>query len=532
MLVFRDVTGRREGQEATVSLRTLIDGMADGVIACDADGKFLFWNNAATELMRMGSAEVPPQRWSAHYGVFLPDRHTPFPAYQLPLVRAIRGESVDGVEMFVRHAGHPQGVYLNASGRPLTDPDGRRVGGLVVFRDVTADKAIHEQLVISDRMASVGTLAAGVAHEINNPLAAVMGNLDVARLEAAALAERAGATAGLDDLRACLDDAHDGAQRVRLIVRDLKLFSRAQEERMVRVDLGRVLDSALRLAANEIRHRAQLHSDVGVVPWVDGNESRLCQVFLNLIVNAAQAIEEGRAQHNEIRVVTRTDPDGAAVVEIGDTGAGMTPEVIGRVFTPFFTTKPVGVGTGLGLAICQRIVAAHGGRIEIESEVGRGTTVRVWLPAGVAPAAIVAPATSTPPSPRRGRVLVVDDDPMVATVVARALRAEHEVVVTHHAEDAVELIRSGQRYDVILSDVMMPQMTGPELHAELRQLAPEQAECIIFLTGGAFTPGTSAFVDATANACIAKPFDVHELRTLVNERVAGSRRPFGALATP
>jgi len=218
------------------------------------------------------------------------------------------------------------------------------------LRDVTlrAERCkLQEQLLVSDRMASVGTLAAGVAHEINNPLAVVLANLEMATRSVSELAKR---MALPDDLEESLKDATDCAERIRDIVRDLKIFSRAEDDRRAPVDTRRVLESTLRMAWNEIRHRARLVKLYGAVPPVEANESRLGQVFLNLIVNAAQAIPEGHAEANEIRVATRLGPTGGVVVEIADSGCGMPPEVLRRIFTPFYTTKPVGV-----YAACQLI---------------------------------------------------------------------------------------------------------------------------------------------------------------------------------
>jgi CheY-like chemotaxis protein/two-component sensor histidine kinase len=310
---------------------------------------------------------------------------------------------------------------------------------------------------------------------------------------------------------------------VRKIARDLRIFSRSEEDVRTVVDIERVLESALRMAWNEVRHRAQLVRDFRPVPPVEANESRLGQVFLNLVMNAAQAIAEGAADRNHIRVGTREDARGWVLVEISDTGAGMAPEVLEQLFTPFFTTKPVGVGTGLGLAICQRLVGAIGGEITVESALGRGTTFRVFLPPARAEAGEVArrtgPVPEVEPARRRGRVLVIDDEVMVAAAVRRAIEGEHDVATLNSAVDALQRITGGERFDVILCDLMMPVMTGMDLHAELSRLEPGQAAQMIFLTGGAFTAKARAFLDQVPNPRLEKPFDLANLRVLVNERI-------------
>jgi len=378
-------------------------------------------------------------------------------------------------------------------------------------------RKMEEQLTISDRMASLGTLAAGVAHEINNPLAAVCTNLELAVRDVALLAKRLGPIAELRELEGEVQDAVTAAERMRNIVRDLRVFSRSEEDRRYALDLHRVLDSALRMALNEIRHRARVVKDYGEIAPVLGTESRLGQVFLNLIVNAAQAIAEGRADANEIRIRTRLER-GRVVVEISDTGPGIPEETLSKLFTPFFTTKQNGVGTGLGLVICQRILAAFGGDIGVRSAVGQGTVARVTLP--VAQAERSAP-DSVAPAPltrtRRGRILVVDDEELIRRLNSRVLGIEHEVVMVETGREALARIQAGERFDVVVTDLMMPVMTGMELHAELARYSPHHAERMLFLTGGAFTSQARSFLSKISNPRLEKPFDPQKLRALVNE---------------
>jgi CheY-like chemotaxis protein/anti-sigma regulatory factor (Ser/Thr protein kinase) len=274
------------------------------------------------------------------------------------------------------------------------------------------------------------------------------------------------------------------------------------------------------MAWNELRHRVRLVKTYGKVAPVEASESRLGQVFLNLVVNAAQAIPEGRIDANEIRISTRTGDDGRVIVEIADTGPGIPPNVLKQLFTPFFTTKPVGVGTGLGLSICERIVTGFGGTIEVESELGKGTVFRVALLAARSTETQEAPEpTRSSSATRRGRILVVDDEPAIAKAVQRTLSREHEVVVLESAVTALERIRAGERFDVILCDLMMPRMTGMDLHAALLQDEPSQSAAMIFLTGGAFTPHARKFLDEAPNLRMEKPFETMHLRAMVNDRI-------------
>ncbi|HZJ62799.1 MAG TPA: ATP-binding protein, partial [Kofleriaceae bacterium] len=397
--------------------------------------------------------------------------------------------------------------------------NGKVTGAVLVSRDVSDKKQTEMHLMLSDRMASVGTLAAGVAHEINNPLASVIANLDMALQDIVALAE----TAKLPpDLSEELKDARVAADRVREIVRDLKIFSRGEEDRHGPVDVEHVLESTLRMAWNELRHRAKLVKNYAKVPNVDAHESRLGQVFLNLIINAAHAIPAGNYEANEIRISTSIDPGGTrVVVDIADTGTGIPLDVRPRLFTPFFSTKPVGVGTGLGLAISHRIITQFGGTITYDTEVGKGTEFHIALPiaGGAAMPHTTQKIWTRTPAVRRGNVLVIDDEESLAQAIRRFLSVEHNVTAVYRARDALDLLELGTRYDVILCDLMMPQITGMELHTEIVRIDPQQATRIVFLTGGAFTPSARDFLVGATNRRIEKPFDLKEVRRLVNELI-------------
>jgi len=415
---------------------------------------------------------------------------------------------------------------------------------VAVARDVTERRQLAAKMMQMDRMIAIGTLAAGVAHEINNPLAYVVANLDfvarefpgvtaAARRLAAALTQEhdlipvdpavldsANAPRRLEELHQALDEAREGASRIRNIVRDLKTFSRVEDDQREPVALQRVIESAVNMAWNEIRHRARLVKDYGPVPPVEASESRLGQVFLNLLVNAAQAIPEGRVEHNEIRVVTLTDGAGRALIEVRDTGSGIPPEAVERIFDPFFTTKPVGQGTGLGLSICQTIVQGLGGELTVKSEVGKGTTFQVVLPAAPMNDTEQRPIWAKSPTPapgRRGNILIVDDEPMIGRALLRILAPDHDVVVVTRGREAVERLERGERYDVILCDLMMPEMTGMDLHAGLSLRFSECAARMVFLTGGVFTPQARDFLDTVPNQRIEKPFSAQSIRALVRE---------------
>jgi PAS domain S-box-containing protein len=257
--------------------------------------------------------------------------------------------------------------FVNLLGDPA-------IGGVVcTFRDVTDRKKLEARLLASDRMVSIGSLASGIAHEINNPLSYATANLDF-------LLEELQPAAG-SQVNEALRDAREGLLRVSGIVRGLRAFSRTDDERSVPLDISAVLDSSFGLAGNELQRRARVIKEYAPdLPQVLGNEAKLGQVFVNLLVNAAEAIQPGDASGNEIRV-RATAADGQVTVEVKDTGRGIAPEHGAQIFDPFYTTKDIGKGMGLGLFVCQNIVASQGGSITFESELGKGTTFRVSLPA-------------------------------------------------------------------------------------------------------------------------------------------------------
>ncbi|MFZ5470002.1 MAG: ATP-binding protein [Myxococcota bacterium] len=388
---------------------------------------------------------------------------------------------------------------------------------ILFARDVTERKQTQARLLLADRLTSVGTLAAGVAHEINNPLCAVMLNLEFLGEQVRDLAQTHPSEL-TKSFAEVVSQAWQGAERVSHIVHDLKTLSRADEETRGPVNVNKVLESTIKMVWNQIKHSAQVIKSYGVVPLVDANESRLGQVFLNLLVNAAQAMPEGRARENRIHVVSRVDDLERVVVEVRDTGAGIPEEVRARIFEPFFTTKPVGVGTGLGLSICHGILKSFGGEISVESEVGKGTTFFVILPRSTE-TVVSKESAAYSPAPRRGRILIVDDEQIVATSLARLLRSEHEVEAVRSGKAALELLSADASFDVILCDLMMPDMTGMDLHEELLHHRPDLAPRMIFVSGGAFTERAKAFLDQIANPCLDKPLDGSALRSLINQRL-------------
>jgi len=373
---------RQQARESEDRVRLLLDSTVEAICGLDLDGLVTFCNPAAVRILGLAAPEQLLGR--SFYGMArLPDAGKALPAVwseaavhtYARLEQELQLRRGDGSLVAVQHSA---AAMLR---------QGKLVGRVVTFLDITERKRAEEalrksqaQLRMADRLATVGTLSAGVAHEINNPLAYTLANLAFVR---DALRRLPDSLPGVDvpELRASIAEANEGAERVRRIVKDMKVLSRMDDDRIGVVDVEAALDASLNMAIHELRHRAQVVKDYGRVPLVRCNEGRLVQVFLNLLVNASQAIAGNAPERNEVRLATCIDGRGQIAVEISDTGMGIPEEVLPRIFDPFFTTKPVGVGTGLGLSICHSLITAMGGAIEVASKVGVGTRFLIVLPA-------------------------------------------------------------------------------------------------------------------------------------------------------
>lgn len=389
-------------------------------------------------------------------------------------------------------------------------------GHFCFVRDLTRQKLVEGRLASAAAITAVGSLATGLAHEINNPLAVVLANVEEASRVTADLEGAVSDSAKADfiELRAMLDEALSASQRVQFIVRDLRAFACA-DDRRGRVDINAVIESCCNIAFAEIRHRARLVKDLKAVVPVLGSEAKLAQVFLNLLVNAAHAMPEGDVERNEIRITTKQQGRAAIVVEVSDTGSGIAAGNVGQVFDPFFTTKPR--RPGMGLAICQATVTAHGGEISIRPRDGGGTVIHVVLPTLEAEIAENPLGTSTEGAAHQRRVLVVDDDPLVLRSLTRVLARDFEVASARNGREALDLVRAGGTFDAMLCDLMMPELSGIELHELLERDDPELAKRTVFLTGGAFTGRAQTFLEAVGQPHLEKPVDLKTVRELLME---------------
>ena len=404
----------------------------------------------------------------------------------------------------------------------------------------------------ADRLAALGQLAAGVAHEINNPATYLIANLlamkqYTEKLEGVFRALRqpsalldADAQEVIDTLLAdervddvlaelgsMLEDDLGGMERIRDITSQLKSFSRIERDDAEWVQVNDVVMVACKMAGVEISHRAELVLDLGDIPPIAAHRGKLAQVILNLLINAAQSIEEGAVELN--RVTVRTWHEGDQVfVTIEDTGTGMSGERKRRIFEPFFTTKSRDVGTGLGLTLCAEIVRQHGGNIAVRSEVGEGTCFELILPRDTGLLAVPSGAAPRAGSNgdqeqvrasgfQRARVLVVDDDHLVRSVLVHMLRPDHDVVEASGGNQALELLERDDDFDVILCDLMMPDGDGVMLYEALNRVAPRLRSRTVFLSGGAFTSRARDFIRNRSLKIISKPISKDELVAAVDD---------------
>lgn len=491
VLTFVDITPRKRAEAALQKseelLRSVVESTPITIATADREGRILFLSNAPRP--------VPPGTLA--WARLLPEEHA---IARCAFERAMATESPALFE-----ARGESGRRWRVQVGPRYER-GAVIGVTFVAWDITEQHALESRVAIADRMASIGTLAASVAHEINNPLTYVLANVEAVAREAAAR----GDAASVERLEAALE----GIARIRCVVSDLGTFAHADADRRQLLDLHVVLETALRMAQTETRYRARIVRELGPVPLVLASEARLGQVFLNLIVNAAQSLPEGAAKEHEIVLVTSTDDAGRAVVEIRDTGVGIPAALMHRIFDPFVTTKPRGVGTGLGLYICRNVVTGLGGDVALSSREGVGTTVRVVLPRAETTLGVLPQRPSHERLRARPlRVLVADDEPLVAEMLRSALDG-HDVDVVHSGREAIERLLASD-YDVAFCDLIMPDQTGMDVFERVRAARPGREQSIVFITGGPFTSRASEFLSSVDAMVLQKPFTPAEVRSVL-----------------
>jgi len=513
VVTFLDITARRlteqKLRDSEALLSSIVDSVPGFLLTMDLTGRILFLNRRGP-----GIAQHDLEGHLLSEFCQQADRER----LQVALELCISSQSAQTLEL----RANPSiggGLYRSVLAPRLQG--GKVVGTTFHASDITQQREMEGRLMLSDRLAAIGTLAAGVAHEVNNPLTFIMAHID-------SLQRDIGTTSASASRR--LSEILDGAERIRDVVRDLTSFAHRDDGAAVPVQLSNTLDRSLRMAQTEIRHRAHVVRNYGDVPAVRGRPGRIGQVFLNILINAAHAIPLGHAPENQIRISTRLLDGDLVRTSIQDTGAGIPQHLIGGIFDPFVTSKSMGEGSGLGLYISHNIVRSLGGAIWVESELGKGSTFHIDLP-------VFTRTASQPPAERaristpslgRMRVLVVDDEPSIRSFVELLLADHHEVISVASGRDAIESLEL-RAFDVIVCDLIMPSLTGMDVYDYARAKRPELAPRFVFMTGAAFTDRATELVTTTKQPVLRKPFAASELFAAIGSVAAQAEHVPGPL---
>ncbi len=492
----RDVTEPKRAQEtlarSEARYRHLVESASDAIVTLDANGRFTTVNHAAENISGYKREELVGQ-W---FAPMLPDDDLPKALGHFQ--QALAGETGLFDSQFYRKDGEVRTISITYS-TPQKDEE-----VLCLIRDVTDQKMLQEQLIQSEKMSAIGQLVSGVAHELNNPLAGISAFAQLL------LAEKRFPP----DQRTAAETIYSEARRASRIVQNLLTFARQHKAEKVPTAINQVLDDTLELRGYELRVRGidvRREYDESI-PDTMADAHQLQQVFLNLITNAEQAMEQRDGHHHRLTVSTRRNAD-AIRIEVEDTGAGIPANLIERIFNPFFTTKPTGSGTGLGLSISLGIVREHEGKIWAENAAqsagGGGARFVVEIP-------ITEPQRSgehaevahvEAQSPDSLHVLVIDDEASVRVSLQRYLAAKgHQVETTASGEDGLLRLKAS-KYDAVILDMRMPDLSGEQLYERLRSNDPSHAERVIFTTGDLVNEQMRRFLDGTGRPCVAKPFE-------------------------
>ncbi len=481
-----------------IHLESVVDAMGEGLLWIDGAWRLRMANAAARRLLQELSGGTQP-----------PSMQRLGPV-DLKLV-AQRLEAAPRYHSEFEMEPGPRRMSVTASA--VRGRGGAADGMVILLADITEQHVLQQKLLQSEKLSALGEMISGVAHELNNPLAAVMG---YAQLLDSDLVDVDG-----ERRQEKIRTIHREAYRCQRIVQNLLSFARNQNPERRPTDLNAAVQAVIRLLeyslrVDDVEMILELSPDL---PAVMGDAHQLQQVILNLVNNAQHALREV-AGPRRLRIST-AHRDDWVVVQVEDNGVGIPPDKLGKVFDPFFSTKAVGKGTGLGLSLAYGCIKDHGGEIRVQSPPGRGTCFTLDLPATSAPIAGRVAEPSAPVQARKSvrsrRILVVDDEPSVAAVIAEVLSASgHRVEVAHDGREARERIRGGA-VDLIITDLMMPHVSGHELYEDVRRLSPELAARMIFSTGDTVSEGTRDFLRRTGNAYLTKPFQIATLLEVVEE---------------
>jgi PAS domain S-box-containing protein len=494
-------------QENYQIMQAIFEGTSDAIFVKDMQGRYVMINSAGARVFGKAPGEV----------IGMNDRELFADASACQIIEHDRQVMISGETRTYEEIGTALGqtrTYLSTKA-PHRDYQGNIIGIIGISRDISERKQAEEQfqrqrdaLYQSEKLATMGQLLAGVAHELNNPLSVVMGH--AALLQQSVRNKRQKERA---------EKIVQAAERCARIVNNFLALARQRPPERHPVQVNTVVQEAVELLAYPLRVDSVevVWALAEEIPVLRADAHQLHQVVVNLVANAHQAMREA-AGPRRLTVATGVSPGGERVwVEVRDTGPGIVAELEERIFEPFFTTKPPGVGTGLGLSLCQGIIEGHGGRIRVVRGEGSGAVFRLELPVTESGGAEPVAGEGTPMVVRGARILVVDDEPGIAGVLAEVLQLDGHVVETvGNGQAALGKLAAGG-YELILSDIRMPELDGPSLYWELERRDPRLLRRMIFLTGDTLSPGTREFLEKTGAPCLAKPFALNEVREIVQQ---------------
>ena len=505
------------------------EALSEGAFATVA--RVLYVNAAYTRLTGQPRDEIVGKPWTA-----LLAQDFDFTSLVDSARTLLEGDVVP-VEIPIQHQ-NGQHTWVEANSRLSKSEQGDALYVISTWRDITPRRQLQAQLMQMERVVAIGSLAAGIGHEINNPLAYVQSNIDYCTerwgelLDVLERFRKEHGEAYLDgqmqrefhQFASALAEASEGVDRVSSIVADLRAFTNMRNARLGPVELRRSIDSAVNLARNELRQKAQLEIQLDALPLVLGNEIKINQVFLNLLLNAAQAMPPGAPLKHKINITASyLEEQGVISVIVEDNGPGIPAAVLDKVFDPFFTTRARGAGSGLGLTVAQNIMHVHGGNISVESTIGEGTAVTLHFrvaerdePSGPYQSVVF-------PEVERVSLLVIDDEAPILRVIERLLSRDHDVTGVLDAPSALARLEAGELFDVILCDVMMSNMDGVTFYERLSEKFPELARRFIFLTGGALTEAQLRLLKEREIPIIYKPFNKRDLLYAIAERYSSQQ---------
>lgn len=510
--------GLRQGEprQLAAELRCVLEAAQCGILLLDRSGSVRHLNDCLKDYLGI-EAGASPANYDDLARLAKPMLRNPG-AFCSPWEAFTQGSCAEFRDELVL-AGIKRQV-LAREARPVSGEDGQPIGWLEIYRDITSQRQIQSKLFQTEKMAALGQLVSGIAHELNNPLTSIMGY--------AQLLLGRGADAPGGEARMIFGEA----ERARRIVKNLLFFARRAEPERTRVDINEIIERTVALRGYELKIEniavaTYLAPDL---PPTLADPYQLQQVILNLMVNAEQAILEGRG-YGRIEIHTRRVSPARLAIEVSDDGPGIPPGIVSRIFDPFFTTKAPGVGTGLGLSIVYGIMEQHGGEVSFENLSGGGAKFTLELPilAVPAPAAVSSPEISPRPSDRAsGRVLVIEDEPTVAQLVADVLREEgHQVEAVLDSQDGLRRI-SRADYDLIICDLRMPRLGGTAFYDALVRANSPARHRILFITGDTLGARTVEFLKSRQLPFLAKPFLVEELKLAVSRILQGNVSPVPA----